>query len=204
MSLPVDTPYGKASGDNLPPYTSNIVSPGDAGMLAWTFDPVLCSSTFQPTGGTLYLAKMFIREQNEGALNFFWGVTTPGATPTAGQNWAGLYSASRTLIGSSNIDSKVDDDGMVEGSINPGGGTVGVRIPNIPTFVWAALLFNAATTPTIVCGNTTFGDVGLANFGLFAFNSRYASAGTGLTTLPNTLGAFTHIDTPFFVALTAL
>jgi hypothetical protein len=105
-------------------------------------------------------------------------ISTVGAGPVAGQNWAGLYSAAGTLLTSVGIDSMIP--GVV--GINPATFTTPVVCTTSMGFVWRAVLFNAATPPTLV--RTGGISQGANNAGLLASQYKYATAGTGATTLP--------------------
>lgn len=179
---------------------TNEFYPGDSGLNAWSYDPIHIRNNKLAVSGTLYLVKLWIREDTINILNIFWAVTTPGSGPVTNQNWAGLYSASGALLGSSNIDAKVTAAaGLVEGNV--GALPNGLAVPGLPNFVRAAFLFNAATPPTLGCATTS---ISLSNIGLEAFAPRYATGGTGLTTLPSTLGALTASADALFAATTAI
>lgn len=181
-------------------HQNNQFQPFDSGMSAWSYDPIHIRNTKLAVNGTLYLVKLWLRQKSVNILNIFWAVTTPGSGPVAGQNWAGLYSSTGVLLGSSNIDAKVTGAaGLVEGNVGPVPG--GLSVPGLPNFVRAAFLFNAATPPTLGCATTT---LGFSNIGLEAFAPRYCTGGTGLTTLPATLGALTASADALFASITLL
>lgn len=188
-----------ATGALLQQHLVNESQPADSGMNAWAYDPAQIRNTKLAVNGTLYLVKLPLRHERMTILNIFWAVTTAGATPTTNQNWAGLYSSAGALLGSSNIDSKVDDGpGLVEGNI--------ASIPGLtvagPGYVYAAVLFNALVPPTLGCATTT---AGFANVGLEAFAPRFATGGTGLTSLPaSVVGSIAAAPDAIFASSTAI
>lgn len=193
---------GGAAGTSIGvKHKTNDFGPFDSGMTSWSYDPTYIRNNKTAVNGTLYLVKLWVRE-DVNILNIFWAQMTAGASPVAGQNWAGLYNSSGVLVGSSNIDAKVDDaSGLVEGNVGPLPN--GVLVPYTPPNNWvrAAFLFNAGTPPVMGC---TTQNIALSNIGLEAFAPRYCTGGTGLTTLPANLGALTASADALFASCTAL
>lgn len=73
--------------------------PSDNGWLAWSIDPSQSSTaTINPTAGSVYMMAIPLR-QAATVTNIIMSVVTPGATLTAGQNFAGLYNSSGTRVG---------------------------------------------------------------------------------------------------------
>lgn len=162
----------------LPAFTPG---PQDAGLLSWSYDPCHSSTGQLTVSGTLYLVKVPVRALQP-ISTVYWNASTAGATATAGQNWAGIYTSAGTLVASVGVDAQVT-------SANT---PVNVNLsasytPTQPGFVWVALLFNATTAPTVLRTNgstTATNNAGVSNT---AASLRFATNGTGLTALPSSI-----------------
>lgn len=165
----------------MPLYTpaaqSGSWAPSDHGLLAWTSDPSLNTGTFSTVNGTVYLARLNIRTTTT-VTNIWWAQTTGPTTPTAGQNFAGVYDSSGNLLSSASVDSKT------------GGGTQSVALgtPQViagGSFLWVALVFNAATPPVLMRAGGQLAAANIVN--LTASTARFAVNGTTQTALPSTI-----------------
>lgn len=150
-----------------------VAQPSDHGLISWSTDPAHASTTTNTVSGTLYLAAVFIRASAT-TTKIWWIHTTAGVTPTAGQNFAGLYSSTGTLLASVGIDTQAGANGVQSATItstalNPG-------------FYWVGLLFNAATAP--IAARAGGQSVAANNMNLTPATYRYATNGTGLTAMP--------------------
>jgi hypothetical protein len=155
------------------------VAPPDSGLLSWSYDPAFTSTGQLTVNGTLYLIKVPIRSLQP-ISTIWWNASAPGVTPTSGQNWAGIFNSSGTLVASVGVDAKVTS------SNTPVSVTLGTSYtPTQPGFVWVALLFNAATPPTLL--RTNGANLSTNNAGLAASAYRFATNGTGLTALPGSV-----------------
>jgi hypothetical protein len=73
--------------------------PADGGLIAWSYDPAFAVNSLLVTGGTMYMAKIVIR-QAVTITNLWFLLTTAQSSPTANENFILLYnSAGTTLLG---------------------------------------------------------------------------------------------------------
>jgi hypothetical protein len=158
----------------MPPL-ANVSLPQDHGAIAWNFHPALGSTNTTATNGSIYLARINVRSVAT-VSTVWWAQSTGPTSPVAGQNFAGLYSSSGTLLSSVNVDSKTGN--------GPQSATLSAAQTIGPGFVWLALMFNAATPPSLIRGGglSAAGNV----FGQTASIVDWAVNGTttGLTALP--------------------
>jgi hypothetical protein len=113
----------------------------DHGFLAGTVRIPDIATSSLPTSGTIYFNKFVVRRAIT-VSNIWFNITTVGATPTAGQNWLGIYDSSGRLL------QKVSTDANVTG------GNAQTVALTTPLFLpkgtyYVAMLWNAVTTPTI-------------------------------------------------------
>lgn len=177
-----------------PPAVTGGFMPVDHGYLAWSFDPGSNGTgTIIPTGGLLHLVKLKL---DQGALvsNVVIHLTSAGATLTAGQNFAGLYSAAGALLSVTADQAAAWQTGGLKTMALAVAQTVGAG------YVYAAFWAVGSTLPTLSRGNV--GGAAVGNAGLAAPNLRFATADAGLTTTaPPTFGAQTGSGTGWWVAL---
>lgn len=169
-------------------------TPAQLGFKQWNYDPVnFQAGTVLPANGTLYVQKLYT-PVSLSVTNVIYQVVTAGATLTANQNFAGLYSAAGALLGST-ADQSTGWTSVGTRTMALTGGPFTVAAG----FFYVALYSNGTTRPSMArTGNNIGGMNGL----LSAANSRWASANTGLTTaLPATLGAFTATNLAFWAAV---
>lgn len=150
--------------------------PVNHGLTGWTYDPVIATTGSLLTNGTVYLSKVHIPDDTA-ITKLYWWVTTAGATPTAGQNWVGLYSAAGTRLATTGVDASISSTGLKTTTISSVNVTAG-------SFVWVAMVFNATTAPTIARATGSGGLATAVNAGLTAGVYRFATNGTTQTTLP--------------------
>lgn len=153
------------------------VSPAAQGLTAWSYDPSVAVNAIELTVGTVYLVKLHIAADAT-VSKLYWWMPVAGATPVAGQNFGGLYSSSGALLAS------VDADATVTATAGLQTLTLSSTALEGGSFVWAALLFNAATNPTLAYASGATGALTAVNVGLSAATLRYAVNGTGATELP--------------------
>lgn len=181
------TRFGRA--DRLPLNFPNQFGPMDSFGWSWAYDPIYADSGFLAVNGTLYLIRLNVRELPTPFTDTLWGVHTVGVGPVAGQNWSGLYDSAGNRLVQANIDSTITTAGLRNVVFAE------TRLPapptppttSVPVFCWVALLFNAATPPTLARAAALTAN--MSNFGLLSFPSlaRFGTAGAGLTTLPATI-----------------
>ncbi|WP_371591257.1 hypothetical protein [Streptomyces sp. NBC_00470] len=166
----VDTDGVMTSGGQLLPVS--VASPQDHGMQAWTHDPYGGSSSALTVNGRIYLVKIAIRRACT-VSTIWWSIGTPGAAPTGGQSFVGLYSSAGTRLATTNVDASVAGSGAQSTAIT-------AQSLAADSFVWVAFVFNAGTPPTLVRGSSF---ESTPNIGLTAATLRSAVNGSG-TSLP--------------------
>lgn len=159
--------------------SSNVIRPPDHSLVAWNYDPVMASAGEVATNGRLTLFRIQIRETVTVSNIWFW-VTTVAVTPTAGQNWCGIYDSTRTKLVEASADGTVITTQGVR--------TVAVTPTQLAAgFYFVALLFNASTAPTMARTNALGGSGSALNAGLTVNTGRTVTAATGATTLPSSI-----------------
>ena len=169
------------TSDNIPVNGMNQNMVSDTFAWTWAYDPISINAGFQVVNGTLYLVRMPVRELPTPFTDTLWILHTAGVAPVAGQNWSGLYSPNGELLVKGNIDGTLVAPLGVKNVVF---GETGLSDAT-PSFVWGALLFNAATPPFVGMSGAIAANV--SNFGIQAFPqlARFATNGTGRTDLPN-------------------
>lgn len=149
------------------------VLPSDHGLLAWSGDPSVSTSSATTTvAGTQYLSAVYVRK-TVSVSKVWWINNAAGGTPTSGQNFAGLYNSAGTLLSSGSADGVVASNGPV--SV-----TLGASQTLTPGFYWVVVMFNAGTQPQIGRTSASVFSNNIANQS--AATSRFAINGTGRTT----------------------
>lgn len=150
-----------------------ITIPADHGLAAWSFDPAVATNGATVTNGTVYLSALFI-SRSFTATKLLWGINTAGVTPTASQNFVGLYNSSGTRLASVGVDARVTATGCFTETISQA---------VTPGLYWVGFVFNAATPPQLYRSSGLADS--LCNAGISAAASRrYAINGTSQTSLP--------------------
>lgn len=168
-----------SKGELQAPSNGSLVWPGgefmpaDFGLQSWTYDPALCTGGSIAVNGGLYMSRVPVRK-GYNSIAVWWAVTTAGATPTAGQNWVGIYDTDGDLLNSVNVDSQISSTGSKRNVL---------AAPLLPNFVDVAWVFNAATPPTLARAGSF---ESTPNPNLSGATLRFAKNGSGLTTLPAT------------------
>ena len=154
--------------------------PASHNLTSWTYDPSGAVNAIQLTGGTVYLAKLWV-PADVSVTKLYWWMAVAGSGATAGQNFGGLYSSAGVRLATADADAKV-------------AASAGLQTLTIPTtaltagtFVWAALVFNATAVPTVTYAAGAAGATTALNVGLTAATYRYATAGTSQTALPSSI-----------------
>ncbi len=157
---------------------SNDWGPDDQGMLAWSIDPATASSTQALTGGVLALCRFRIRTAVT-ANSLATGVSTAGSGLTSNQNFMGIYNAAGTLLRSTaDLSAVWNSSGAKNVSL-----TSSVSLS--AGYYYFALLSNGTTPPTLIRGSSSTN--GIINIGTTSTTLRFATYGSGLTTLPSSL-----------------
>jgi hypothetical protein len=173
--------------------------PAGIGMQAWTYDPVLCSQASAPAGGAgvLNLARVHCPAPVL-ATSVRLYVAAAGVTLTAGQNFAGLYTAGGNLIASSAdltagaqswATVAADTFALAGGPFALAGGDY-----------YVGWYWNGTTAPTFARQSGV--SSALNNTGVSAPNLRYATAAAGLTSaLPGSTGAQSPGNVAFWAGI---
>jgi len=153
--------------------------PSDLGLLLANMDTVEAVSTALLTAGTVYLARLQVR-QAVTITNICAILSTAGVGASTG-SFAGLYNPAGTLLsGSADVGATLTGAaGLI---------TMPLSTPQAVaagSFVWAALVQNLATTQATLARNT--GAAVQFNAGLTAATFRWAVNGTGLSSLPGSI-----------------
>lgn len=150
-------------------------TPADHGFETWSHDPYYPASSVIAVNGRVYAIKLPVRRAVT-VPALWWSVGASGATPTAGQNWVGLYSPAGQQLQQVNVDAQISSTGGKRSVITPQ-----ALDPDAQPFVWQLFLFNAATAPTLVRGSSfeTTPNMNLATTAL-----RAAVVASGATALP--------------------
>lgn len=168
--------------------------PEDHGLLEWTYEPATASaSTTLATAGTLYLAKLRVRQLRT-ITNIHINVSTAGSVLTAGQCFAALFGPAKTLLAVTADQAAVWD--------STGEKTMALSAPQqvAAGYCWAGLWFNGTTGPTL--SRSTALNAFQANFNLALADCRWTSADTGLTTTaPAEIGTQSRASASLWVGL---
>ncbi|MFD9398343.1 hypothetical protein ACFWA4_05920 [Streptomyces sp. NPDC060011] len=166
----------------------------DHGLIAWSSDPSLNTGTATTVNGTVYLTRLNIR--NTTTLSTVWWMHTTGpTTPTAGQNFAGVYDSAGTLLSSVNVDAKTTN--------GPQSATLGApQAIAGGTFVWVAFVFNAATPPVLMRAGGQSAAGNIVNLTTPAV--RFAVNGTAQTSLPVSITPASNSQTGVFAIWAAV
>lgn len=155
-------------------------TPEDNGMIAWTMDPYVASSSRAVTNGSVQLHMLSIKKPAT-ITNILMSRSVAGTSMTAGQNFAGLYDINGTLLGQT-----------ADQSANWAVGTTPLTMPLVsqvpvqPGKYWIGLLANSTgTLPTFLGGPAGAG--AHYNLGTTATTRRLALFGSGLTSLPSSI-----------------
>ena len=154
-------------------------TPDAHNLVAWTYDPITAVNSIELTGGTIYLAKLHI-PRTTAVTKLYWWMAVAGASPVARQNFGGLYDSAGTRLATADADATVTATAGLQTL------TLSSTTLTANTFVWAALVFNATTRPTVMYGSGATGASSVCNVGLEAATYRFATNGTSQTTLPST------------------
>lgn len=147
----------------------------DHDLLYWQFDPATNMVGTTITSGTVNMSKLWFR-QAVTITNVALAITAVGAALVAGQNFAGLYDSTGTLL-SATADQTAN------------WGTVGFKEMALtaPQAVaagnyYVAVVSNAGTTPAFARGSALTSSI--ANAKLTATNGRFTTGPAGQTSLP--------------------
>jgi hypothetical protein len=184
---------GVTAGTLMQVRRTHGILPEDAGYAAWTMHPSGISATQSMTSGTVYVIKLFLAGTGITKITNIVMFHGTGSGLTAGQNFAGLYNSSGSLLAST-----------ADQSTNwatQGQHTMALSSPQDVTgasWVWIAYLGKGTTPPVLHRGSNQTS----ANLtGSTGTNMLFASANTGQSSLPGTLGTLTAVNSWPFVGV---
>jgi Pectate lyase superfamily protein len=179
---------------NLP--LPNVPTPADQNLIAWSFDQATANATAAPSLGVVRLCRVEIRQATT-ITNVLMSIpATSGSGLTTSENFAGLYSSSGTLL------SATADQTTNWGSTGLKTMALTSAQAVAPGVYYVGFVANAGTSaPSFLVGSTQAASV--LNAGLTAATARYATNGTGVTTLPAsiTMSGVTTSGTSYWVAV---
>lgn len=145
--------------------------PADDGFAAAAFDPAIAPSNGGPAAGVLGITRIAIRYPM--TVSNVWVYLASAGSGASTGSFVGLYSGSGTTLtklqGSSDIGADLQADGYRSCPLS-------APVSLTPGYVWAAILINLATMPSLFrVANAGFAGSGPA---------RGTSSGTGQTSLP--------------------
>jgi Polysaccharide deacetylase len=163
----------------------------DYGFITMTMDPAICSNTVNPTAGTLGVARVHVPVAVT-VTNVLLYVSTAGSGLTSGQNLAGLYNSSGTLLsGTADQTSAWASTGLKTIAL-----TSSQAVAAGDYYIG---FFANGTTPPLFARAAASGSV--VNVGLSVANSRFATGVTGnTTTMPASMGTLSPTGTTSFWA----
>lgn len=175
----------------------SIVLPEDHNLIGWSFDPALISGGSAPTNGVVQLVKVILRVTRT-VNNIICYLHTPAASGlTANENFAGLYTASGTLL-SATADQSTNWTGTQVTK------TMALTTPQsnlVAGIYYVALLANGTTAPTFGRASNVASNV--INIGLGTSSTRFATSGTSQTSLPSSISmsGVSQANQAYWVAL---
>lgn len=171
---------GKAA-DGGHAHPDNGFTPSDAGLLAWNYDIGLAGNAAAPSNNVVNLIRINIR-QAISVTNVILGVTTAGVGLTSGQNFAGIYNSSGTLIGTTADQSgNWNSAGLKTMALTGGPFALAAG-----TFIWVAVVTNFATSGPLFPRSCSLNQ-NIPNAGFTVSTARWATNGTATTALANSI-----------------
>lgn len=168
-------------------------APEDHGLITWTVDPATCASgTILAAAGTVNVARVHVPVAAS-ATNIELFATAAGASLTAGECFAGLYTSAGALVAST-ADQSTNWASSGAKTMPLLGGPYNL-LPGDYLIGWFA---NGTTLPTFLRGVSQ----SAANYKLTAGSARFATAATGQTTaMPASLGTLSGSSNGWFAGL---
>ena len=172
---------------------SGIWGPRDNTLIAATYDPAVATSTQLLTGGTIYLAKMFI-PRTATPTKLYWNVTTAATTATADQCWVSVLSSAGAVLATPvDVTTASESTGLKTTTVAPGSLTAN-------TYVWGAIVLAGSTVATL---SRTAASSGPLNAGAATADMRFAINGTAQTTITTRTPASNTVGPSLWMALGA-
>lgn len=153
-------------------------APADQNLLAWSFDPASgASNSSLPASGVVQLIRVVVRTTIS-VTNVLAEVAVLGTGFTANENFAGLYNSSGTLIGTTADQASAwGSTGLKTMALSGGPFTL------TPGNYYVALLQNGSANVAFLRGGGVGGESQVLNAGLTASTARFATSGSGVTSL---------------------
>ncbi len=170
---------------------AGIWGPRDNSLVACTYDPVVATSTQLLTGGSIYLAKMFIPFAAT-PTKLYWNVTTQATTATAGECWVSVLSSAGAVLATPvDVTTASESTGLKTTTVAPGALAAN-------TFVWAAIVLAGSTVATLSRTAAVSGPLGA---GATTAGMRFAINGTSQTTITTRTPASNTVGPSLWFAL---
>lgn len=189
LATAVQTSLNKAD------WGTGSLQPEDYGFQSWVCDPEMM---FQGSGTNGYLWMMAIRAKLSTITSLVLNLYTAGGTLTSGRNWAGLYSATGTLLGST-ADQTTNWSGAVGLQKMPiVGGPVTVTPGDVYYLGWVSYGTTPAAMTQVIGGAFGSGTVYPPSMPYrFIYDNTHGAANT---TLPNPAGPAFALGTHYWGA----
>lgn len=158
------------------------VGPGDQTIDGWSFDPGTNLATSVLPTATITWIKIPTRASAFTTImisNIAIGVATAGSGLTVGQNFAGIYDSTGTLLGTTADQTAAWQ--VAQFLDMPLTAPVNITTN---TYVYVALLCRGTTGPTLIRGSNLAIGAGLVNWNTTTTTARYATLATAATSLP--------------------
>lgn len=169
-----------------------------SGYKAWTFPAEQVSGTgITLTSSAVTLGRVLVNSTQSVSSVALYVVAT-GTSLVSGQNFAGIYNSSGTLVATTaDLTTAWGSTGWMSHSL------VGGPYSLTAGAYWVALVSNAATTPAFGKNNNALSGA-LYNGALTAANFRFATNGTATTALPGTITPASNVTSnrPLWLGLT--
>lgn len=150
--------------------------PSVLGYTTWTDSPRKYASDQVATAGTIFLAAVDLYAAAN-LTTIVWHVGVGGSTPTANQNWVGLYDSTGTRQANVNIDADISATGRK---------TATISYSAAAGRYYVAWVFNGTTAPQLPRLGGGSARPSLLNGALTGANLLWSTNGTG-TTLPTSV-----------------
>lgn len=152
-------------------------TPEDQSLLTWAFDPVHAVSFTATASGVLSLIKVWVRQSGT-VTNVIYAIANAGVSMTSGQNFLGLYDTTGGRVAlTADQSTNMGGTGIITAAFTtPYAAAAG--------FYWVAILTNSSGSSPQLARSGSLATSGLASVGTSTSARRFASFGSGLTSLP--------------------
>jgi hypothetical protein len=191
VALPWSGTGGSGSDDNPARqdhyHPASLWTPSGSGFKGWCDNPILYTASSAPTSGTIYVVRYRL-DANGTLSSVTVPITTAGASLT--NCYVGIYDTSSLAQLAVSTDQSASWGSTGNKTVSMAAATSS-RLAGSDVYV--AFLYNGTTLALRAATAAP-----LINLGL---SFRQATAGTGQTSLPSTLGTLTGTTTPYFFAV---